>query len=115
MLPQYFNAMIKARKGYQLFAADYSAIENVVLLWVAGETKQLPAIRDGLSHYRLFASRVYNEEYENVTSDQRFLGKVGILGCGYNAGAHGFLLGRPDWMIIRPNSDDRSAASSRPS
>lgn len=83
--------MIKAPKGFMIAAADYSAIENVLLLWVAGETKQLNLIRAGFEHYKTFAASVYNIPYEVVNEIQRFLGKVGILGAGYNAGAGAFL------------------------
>ena len=85
------RAMIKAPDGYVIQAADYSAIENVLLLWAAGEEKQLDLIRKGFSHYKTFAAAVYNISYDEVNDEQRFLGKTGVLGAGYNAAAGAFL------------------------
>ena len=63
----------------------------MLLLWGAVEEKQLQLIRDGFEHYKTFAANIYNIPYDEVDSKQRFLGKVGVLGAGYNAGGGAFL------------------------
>ena len=83
--------MIKAPPGKLICAVDYHAIENVYLLWIAGEVGKLEFIRKGFEHYRVFAASAYQTEYEDVTDEQRFLGKVAVLGAGYNAAAGAFL------------------------
>jgi DNA polymerase len=83
--------MIKAPDGKMICAVDYSAIENVLLLWVAGQEDKIQAIREGKDHYKVFASEVYGVPYDEVTSKQRFLGKTGVLGAGYNAAAGAYL------------------------
>jgi len=82
--------MICAPPGLKLIVADYSSIENRVLHWVAGDTKTLELFEKGLDQYKDMASDKYNVPYEDVTPDQRFMGKVIILGCGFQMGAKTF-------------------------
>ena len=82
--------IICAPPGLKLIVADYSSIENRVLHWVAGDTKTLELFEKGLDQYKDMASDKYNVPYEDVTPDQRFMGKVIILGCGFQMGAKTF-------------------------
>jgi DNA polymerase len=63
--------------------ADYSSIENRVLAWYAGDTQSLDDFTNGADQYKRMASRLFNVEYDDVTQEQRQIGKVIILGCGY--------------------------------
>ena len=74
----------------RIMALDFSAIENVLLLWLAGETEKLEAISKGFDHYKMFASQIYGVPYDEVTDEQRFAGKVGVLGAGYGAAGGAF-------------------------
>jgi DNA polymerase len=69
---------IVAPDGYMLVDCDSSQIEARVLSWLAGQDDLTEAFRVG--------DDVYKKE-EDVTKDQRFVGKTTILGAGYGMGA----------------------------
>jgi DNA polymerase len=71
-----------------LIGADYSSIEAVVLLWLAEEYDALDKFRSGYCLYRDMASMIFDKPYSQIgeKSIERKLGKVAILGLGYNMG-----------------------------
>lgn len=71
----------------QLIVADYSAIESRGLAWLAGSEWKIHAYEQGRDMYKVLAERMTGTPYEQVTAEQRQLGKVGELSCGYGAGA----------------------------
>lgn len=81
---------IIAPNGKQLGIADYSSIENRVLAWYANDNKSLEDFRTGADQYKVMAASLFNVKYEDVTPDQRFTGKVIILGCGYSMSGKAF-------------------------
>ena len=79
--------MIKAEEGKLICAADYSAIEYVVLCWFAGMTEALERFDNGFDPYIDLASFMFKKAYEDVNkTTERPLGKVGVLLCGYGGG-----------------------------
>ena len=82
--------MICAPQGKKIIVADYSGIENVLLHWLANDWKTLEKKRNGVDLYKEMASFLFQVKYENVTGEQRNLGKAIILGCGYAMGARTF-------------------------
>ena len=81
---------ILAPEGYTLIDADSSQIEARVLAWLAGQDDLTQAFRDGEDVYKKMASRIYGVKEEDVTKEQRFVGKTTILGAGYGMGAQKF-------------------------
>ena len=81
------RALIMASPGHSLYVADYASIEARVLCWLACEEESLELFRMGGDVYKDMASSIFNVPYEEVTGDQRFLGKQAILGLGYGMGA----------------------------
>lgn len=82
---------IVAGKGNQLFVADYAAIEARVLLWVAGDEHALGIFRRGEDIYCDMAASIYG--YPCNAKDhpaERALGKIAVLGLGYQMGAAKF-------------------------
>jgi len=77
-----------APDGYVLIDCDSSQIEARVLAWLAGQGDLTEAFRVGDDVYKKMAMSIYgvNRE-EDVTKDQRFVGKTTILGAGYGMGA----------------------------
>lgn len=77
-----------APDGYMLIDCDSSQIEARVLSWLAGQDDLTEAFRAGEDVYKKMAMSIYgvNRE-EDVTKDQRFVGKTTILGAGYGMGA----------------------------
>lgn len=75
---------------HPLLDADYNAIEARIACWVSGEEQALKDYARGADRYRTMASKIYGISESRVTSDQRALGKVAILGLGYGMGAEKF-------------------------
>jgi len=74
-------------EGYTLIDADSAQIEARVLAWLAEQDDLVSAFTNGEDVYVKMASRIYGCSEEEVTKDQRFVGKTTILGAGYGMGA----------------------------
>ncbi len=76
--------------GKVLFVADYSAIEARVLAWLAGQDDIVQLFRKGADIYKYTAARIFNKRIEDVTADERQIGKVAVLALGYQGGVGAF-------------------------
>ncbi len=95
------RSMFVARLGMRLISVDLSQIEARVLAWLAGQADVLGAFARGEDVYVLAAKQ--------VGSNDRQLGKVLVLACGFGMGAgkfwstanetYGVPLGQADAMI----------------
>jgi DNA polymerase len=81
---------IRAPEGYCFIDCDSSQIEARTLAWLAGQDDLVAAFDAGEDVYKIMASAIYGVSVEEVTDDQRFVGKTTILGCGYGMGAEKF-------------------------
>jgi len=79
-----------APEEYTFIDCDSSQIEARTLAWLAGQDDLVDAFSQGEDVYKIMASRIYGVPLEEVTQDQRFVGKTTILGCGYGMGAAKF-------------------------
>ena len=77
---------IVAPRGHVIIDCDSSQIEARVLAWLAGEHMLLELFRKGDDVYKYMASAIYGCYPENVTPEQRFIGKTTVLGAGYGMG-----------------------------
>ena len=78
---------IVAPDGYTLIDCDSSQIEARVLAWFAGQADLTNAFRKKEDVYVKMAARIYGIQEDQVSKDQRFVGKTTILGAGYGMGA----------------------------
>lgn len=70
--------------GDPLAIADYAAIEARAVAWLADEDSLLAAFAADQDIYKQMASMIYGVEAGQVTKEQRGVGKVTVLGCGYS-------------------------------
>ncbi len=92
------RACIRAPEGYTLVIIDSAQIEARVNAWLAGEIKLLEQFKrfdagdQGSDPYRLFAAEhIYQITPDKVSKSQRFIGKVCILGLGYQMWVERFI------------------------
>jgi hypothetical protein len=81
---------ITAPFGYVMIDSDSSQIEARMLAWLAGQDDLVEAFERGEDVYRIMASAIYGKAVEEITKDERFVGKTTILGAGYGMGAAKF-------------------------
>lgn len=81
---------IIAPPGYTMIDADSAQIEARVLAWLAEQDDLVEAFATGKDVYKKMASAIYAIKEEEVSKDQRFVGKTTILGAGYGMGAAKF-------------------------
>ena len=81
------------RAGHTFVVADWSAIEGRVHPWLSncasGEAK-LDVFRSKLDPYKVNAAATFGVRYEDVTGDQRQVGKVQELALGFLGGPGAF-------------------------
>ena len=77
---------IKAPVGHTLIDADSSQIEARVLAWLSEQDDLVDQFANGEDVYVKMASSIYDVPEDQVTKDQRFVGKTTILGAGYGMG-----------------------------
>lgn len=80
------RAIIHAPPGRKLVISDFAGIEARVLHWLVGDEDTLQRFRDGVDLYVLMAAKIYKVPPEEVTKDQRQIGKIAVLALGYGQG-----------------------------
>jgi DNA polymerase bacteriophage-type len=92
---------LTAADGATLGTGDFSMIEACVLLALAGQHDKCELITEGADVYRDMAATIYGldrdafmaipeEDLSPDETEQRRIGKNGVLSCGYGIGAEGF-------------------------
>jgi DNA polymerase len=81
------KSAIIAPEGHTIIEADSAQIEARVLAWLAEQDDLVSAFTNKEDVYKKMASTIYGVAVEDVTKDQRFVGKTTILGAGYGMGA----------------------------
>ena len=90
-LPTMVRHFIRPPQGKKLLIGDYKSIEPRVLFWLSGETQALKDIADPKKDiYVQFAAQIFGKPSQEVSSHERNLGKMAVLGCGYGMGAKRF-------------------------
>lgn len=81
---------ICAPHGYVMIDCDSSQIEARTVAWMAGQDDLVEAFDKGEDVYKIMASAIYGKDVEEISKDERFVGKTTILGAGYGMGAQKF-------------------------
>jgi DNA polymerase len=77
--------------GKHLVVADWAAIEARVNPWLSGRgADKLELFRSGEDVYKVNAAATFNIRVDDVTKDQRQIGKVQELACGFAGGVGAF-------------------------
>lgn len=82
-----------APPGKTLVWGDYRQIEANVLPWLsdsAGGREVLEGVRKGLDRYKSEAAKVFGASIDDVTPEQRDVGKVAVLSLGFGGAVGAF-------------------------
>jgi DNA polymerase len=74
-------------QGYVLIDADSAQIEARIVAWLSGQKDLVVAFEEGRDVYKIMAGKIYRKSPDDVTEEERFVGKTTILGAGYGMGA----------------------------
>ena len=85
------KSAIMAPEGYVMIDCDSSQIEARTVAWLSGQNDLVEAFDKGEDVYKIMASAIYNKPVDEVTKEERFVGKTTILGAGYGMGANKFM------------------------
>jgi len=77
--------------GHTLVDADLSGIEARLGPWIANDEDMLTEFERNIDGYKVEASSIFDIAYEEVTKDQRQIGKVVRLALQYGGGAGAFV------------------------
>lgn len=81
---------IVAPPGHVLVISDSAQIEARTLAWLAGQQDVLDTFAAKGDVYKRMAAAIYGKTEDKITKDERFVGKVAVLGLGYGMGAKKF-------------------------
>ena len=99
-----------ADKGKVLVVADWAAIEARVTPWASNTNSgamKLDIFAKGEDVYKHNAAATFHVSYDEVDKDQRQIGKVQELACGFAGGIGAFAAMGRIYNIILPESDAR--------
>jgi DNA polymerase bacteriophage-type len=93
-----------------LIVADWSAIEARMNPWLSAHVTseaKLDLFRTGADIYKHNASRTFNMPIEQIDKEQRQIGKVQELACGYGGGVGAFASMGRIYGVNLPEADSR--------
>lgn len=96
---------IVAPQGYVIIDADSSQIEARTLAWLAEQNDLVEAFDRGEDVYKIMASAIYGKPVDQITKDERFVGKTTILGAGYGMGANKFRAQLKNFNVDLPEEE----------
>ena len=86
------RGMLIPTKDKKFVVGDYASIEARVLAWLAEQKDKTEIFKGDGKIYEHTASKMFRKPVESITKDERFLGKIAELACGYGGGAKAFHL-----------------------
>lgn len=99
------RGMITASPGNRLIVSDFSQIESRILAWLAGDITKLEAYEKKLDIYKVNAMAAFKIEYDDVDKEQRQIGKVIELACGYQGALGAFQEFAKVYGVVIPDEE----------
>jgi DNA polymerase len=104
LLSNAIRGVVCAPAGRKLCVADYASIEGRIIAWLAGEEWKLQAYRlydqgEGDDLYKVAYAKAFGTTAEEVTKEQRQIGKVMELMLGFGGGVGAFITGAATYRI----------------
>ena len=96
--------------GHTLIVADWAAIEARMNPWLSNEPTseaKLELFRTGADVYKVNASKTFHVSVDEIDKEQRQIGKVQELACGYGGGVGAFAAMGRVYGVHLPESDAR--------
>ena len=98
------RGMLIPRENKKFIVGDYASIEARALAWLAGQEDKLDIFRTHGKIYEHSASKIFRKPIDDITKEERFLGKIAELACGYGGGAGAFNLMARNYGVDIPRT-----------
>lgn len=96
------------RPGHTLVGADLTGIETRMVPWLANDEAMLAEIESGIDGYKAEASNIYGKPYEEISKDERQVGKVVRLALGFGGGVGAFVSMAENYGVyVEPDEAER--------
>jgi len=105
------RGMITASPGNRLIVSDFSQIESRILAWLAGAIEKLEAYKKKLDIYKINAAAAFKIKYDDVNKEQRQIGKVIELACGYQGALGAFQEFAKVYGVVIPDEEAKKLIS----
>ena len=99
------RGMITASPDNRLIVSDFRQIESRILAWLAGAITKLEAYENNLDIYKVNAMAAFKIKYDEVNKEQRQIGKVIELACGYQGAIGAFQEFAKVYGVIIPDEE----------
>lgn len=83
------NAIRPQQEGWKLISADYSQIELRLMAHISSDDNLIKAFKDNLDVHSFTASKIFSVEMDQVTKEQRGIGKMINFSIIYGISAYG--------------------------
>lgn len=93
---------IAAPEGQLMLNGDFSNIQARIPVWLAGQEETVQQFREGRDLYRIQAAPIYGKRPEELTGEERQIGKVMRLFLGFAAGVKAFIPAAMIYGIVIP-------------
>ncbi len=97
--------MITASPDNRLIVSDFLQIESRILAWLAGYTEKLELYRKGIDIYKKTAASLFKVDFKDVTKEQRQIGKVIDLICGFGGALRAFQQMAKTYGVVIPDDE----------
>lgn len=96
------------RPGHTLVGADLTGIETRKVPWLANDEPWLVEIESGIDGYKAEAANIYSKPYEEISKDERQIGKVVRLALGFGGGVGAFVSMAENYGVyVEPEEAER--------
>ncbi len=99
------RGMLVPTMGKKFVVGDYASIEARALAWLAGQKDKLELFRGDGKIYEDAASKIYKKPIADITKNERFIGKISELACGYGGGAKAFKVMAKNYGVDIPHRE----------
>ena len=99
------RGMLIPTQGNKFIVGDYASIEARALAWLAGQEDKLEIFRGDGKIYEHASSKIYKKPIADITKDERFIGKISELACGYGGGAKAFKVMAKNYGVDIPHKE----------
>jgi len=99
------RGMLIPTQGKKFIVGDYASIEARALAWLAGQEDKLEIFRGDGKIYEHASSKIFKKPIADITKNERFIGKISELACGYGGGAKAFKLMAKNYGVDIPHKE----------